>query len=42
MSSRSPTCATERIVSGNTKANQLSSLLPWAWKASQVQAAVNI
>ena len=32
----------ERIVSGNTKANQLSSLLPWAWKASQVQAAVNI
>jgi transposase len=34
--------ALERIVSGHTKANQLSSLLPWAWKASQVQAAVNI
>jgi transposase len=32
----------ERIVSGNTKANDLGSLLPWAWKASQAQAAVNI
>jgi hypothetical protein len=31
----------ERIVSGNTKANDLASLLPWAWKASQAQAAVN-
>jgi transposase len=31
----------ERIVSGNTKANKLSSLLPWAWKASQAGAAVN-
>jgi transposase len=31
----------ERIVSGKTKANELSSLLPWAWKASQTQAAVN-
>ena len=30
----------ERIVSGQTKANELSSLLPWAWKASQAQAAV--
>jgi transposase len=30
-----------RIVSGRTKANELSSLLPWAWKASQTQAAVN-
>ena len=30
----------ERIVSGRTKANELSSLLPWAWKASQAQAAV--
>jgi transposase len=32
----------ERVVSGQTKANELGSLLPWAWKASQVQAAVNI
>jgi hypothetical protein len=32
----------ERIVSGRTKANDLSSLLPWAWKASKIQAAVNI
>jgi transposase len=31
----------ERIVSGRTKANELSSLLPWAWKASQTQVAVN-
>jgi transposase len=31
----------ERIVSGQTKANELSSLLPWAWKASQIEAAVN-
>jgi transposase len=32
----------ERIVSGKTKANELSSLLPWAWRASQASAAVNI
>src|SRR5215472_5997815 len=31
----------ERIVSGMTKANDLASLLPWAWKASQPQAAIN-
>jgi transposase len=31
----------ERIVSGRTKANDLASLLPWAWKASQAAAAVN-
>jgi transposase-like protein len=32
----------ERIVSGRTKANELNSLLPWAWKASQkTDAAVN-
>ena len=31
----------ERIVSGKTKANNLASLLPWAWKASQAQTAVN-
>jgi transposase len=30
----------ERIVSGKIKANALSSLLPWAWRASQAQAAV--
>jgi hypothetical protein len=32
----------ERIVSGKTKVNQLSSLLPWAWKHSQAGTAVNI
>jgi transposase len=32
----------ERIVSGKTKANELNSLLPWAWKASRAGAAVNI
>jgi hypothetical protein len=31
----------ERLVSGATKANNLASLLPWAWKASQAAAAVN-
>ena len=31
----------ERIVSGTTKANDLASLLPWAWKASQPAAPVN-
>jgi transposase len=31
----------ERIVSGKTKANNLAALLPWAWKASQAQPAVN-
>ena len=30
----------ERIVSGKTKANELGSLLPSAWKASYAQAAV--
>ena len=32
----------ERIVSGKTRANELNSLLPWTWKASQTQAGVNI
>jgi hypothetical protein len=31
----------ERIVLGRTKANELSSLLLWTWKASQTQAVVN-
>jgi IS66 C-terminal element len=31
----------ERIVSGKTKANGLAALLPWGWKASQAQPAVN-
>jgi len=31
----------ERIVSGTTKVNELSSLLPWAWKPSQAEATVN-
>jgi hypothetical protein len=30
----------ERIVSGSTKTSDLASLLPWAWKAAQAQAAV--
>jgi transposase len=30
----------ESMVSGKTKANDLGSLLPWAWKASQAQATV--
>ena len=29
----------ERIVSGQTKVNALSELLPWHWKAKQVQTA---
>lgn len=29
----------ERIVSGRTKANQLSELLPWNWKAARAPAA---
>jgi hypothetical protein len=32
----------DRIVSAKTRANELSSSLPWAWKASQAKAAVNI
>lgn len=32
----------ERIVSGKTKANALNSLLPWAWRASQARAPINI
>jgi len=31
----------ERIVSGKTKANDFAALLPWAWKTSKAQAAVN-
>ncbi len=30
----------ERIVSGRTKSNRLDTLLPWAWKAEQLAAAV--
>jgi hypothetical protein len=30
----------ERMVSGTTKANALSALLPWNWKAAQVQPAI--
>jgi transposase len=29
----------ERIVSGQTKINAMSELLPWNWKAKQVQPA---
>jgi transposase len=31
----------ERMVSGRTKANELERLLPWAWKAEQLEAAVH-
>jgi hypothetical protein len=30
----------ERMVSGRTRAHELEQLLPWAWKAEQVEAAV--
>jgi hypothetical protein len=31
----------ERIVSGRTKANELEGLLPWTWKAEQLEAAIH-
>jgi hypothetical protein len=31
----------ERMVSGRTKAHELARLLPWAWKAERLAAAVN-
>jgi transposase len=31
----------ERVVSGRTKANELERLLPWAWKAERLAAAVD-
>jgi hypothetical protein len=31
----------ERMVSGRTKATELERLLPWNWKAEQLEAAVN-
>jgi hypothetical protein len=31
----------ERMVSRRTKAHELERLLPWAWKAEQLEAAVN-
>jgi hypothetical protein len=30
----------ERMVSGRTKANELAQLLPWAWQAERLAAAV--
>jgi transposase len=30
----------ERVVSGRTKATELKRLLPWAWKAERLEAAV--
>jgi IS66 C-terminal element len=30
----------ERLVSGRTKARELEDLLPWAWKAARLTAAV--
>jgi transposase len=29
----------ERVISGETKANHLAELLPWAWKAAREQQA---
>jgi transposase len=34
------TDALERMISGRTKAIELGRLLPWAWKAEQLEAAV--
>ena len=31
----------ERIVTGRTKVNELEGLLPWAWKAQRLEAAVH-
>jgi transposase len=31
----------ERMVSGRTKATELARLLPWAWKAEQLEAAIH-
>ena len=30
----------ERMVSGRTKAHELERLLPWAWQAERLEAAV--
>ena len=32
----------ERMVSGRTKAHELARLLPWAWKAERLEAAVHV
>jgi transposase len=31
----------ERVVSGRTKAHKLEGLLPWAWQAERLAAAVD-
>ena len=31
----------ERMVSGRTKAHELEGLLPWAWQAERLEAAVH-
>jgi hypothetical protein len=31
----------ERMVTGRTKATELARLLPWAWKAERLAAAVD-
>jgi hypothetical protein len=35
------TDALERIVSGRTKAHELERVLPWAWQAERLAAAVH-
>ena len=32
----------ERMVSGRTKANELEGLLPWNWKAEQLEVASDV
>ena len=39
--SRTSRDALERMVSGRTKATELARLLPWAWKAEQLEAAIH-
>jgi transposase len=31
----------ERMISGRTKARELERLLPWTWKAEQLEAAIH-
>jgi hypothetical protein len=31
----------ERLVSGRTKAYEIAQLLPWAWKAERLAAAID-
>ena len=35
------TAVLERMVSGRTKAHELARLLPWAWQAERLEAALD-